>query len=145
MSGQIERNHRKKKELYLLLCHTSMVKHWNFENYKVIISYYRCNPGNRERSRKIIIYKSFKRCFSVVLQLIWRRDVGQRQINIERMMWTSTLEFTKLNSVESGFSISTLISTMLGSFKKTLSFSTSIFTTLGNVETTSWIWSFVRN
>ena len=58
----------------------------------------------------------------MILRLIWRRDVGQPQISDERMLRTSTLEFTTLNNVESALSISTLISTTLDNVKKTLSF-----------------------
>ena len=47
--------------------------------------------------------QTFQRCFSVVLRLIWRRDVAQRQIKVETTLCTSTLEFTTLSNVESTF------------------------------------------
>ena len=66
-----------------------------------------------------ITQQTFQRCFNVVLWLMRRRDVGQRQINVETTLCISTLEFTTLNNVESTLCISTLN-----------------FTTLGNVQTT---------
>ena len=83
--------------------------------------------------------QTFQRCFNVV-RLIWRRDVAQRQINLETTLCTSTLEFTTLNSVESMLYIAMLIWTTLDNVETTLSFSTSIYTTLSHVETTLWIW-----
>ena len=52
--------------------------------------------------------QTFQRCFNVVFWLMRRRDVGQRQINVETMLRISTLEFTTSNNVESTLCISTL-------------------------------------
>ena len=71
--------------------------------------------------------QTFQRQLNVDFRLIWRRDVAQRQINVETMLCTSTLNWITLDNVET-----------------TLSFSTSIFTTLGNVETTLRIWPFEK-
>ena len=71
--------------------------------------------------------QTFQRRFNVVFRLIWRRDVAQRQINVETTLCTSTLKFTTFNNVET-----------------TLCFSTLIWTTLGNVETTLRIWPFEK-
>ena len=84
-------------------------------------------------------------CFNVAVRLIWRRDVRQRQINVETTLCTSTLEFTTLNNVVSILSILTLIWTTLDNVKTTMSFLTSISATLGNVETTLSIWPFLKN
>ena len=70
--------------------------------------------------------QTFQRCFNVVFCLIRRRNVGQRQINVETLLCISTLEFTTLSNVET-----------------TLSFSTLMWTTLVNVETT-WKWPFPK-
>ena len=42
-----------------------------------------------------------------------RREVGQRQINVETMLYISTLKFTTSNNVESTLCISTLTWTTL--------------------------------
>ena len=86
--------------------------------------------------------QTFQRRFNVVFRLIWRRDVAQRQINVETTLCTTTLKFTTFNNVETTLCISTLNWTTFGNIKTRLSFSTSIFTALGNVETTSRIWPF---
>ena len=86
----------------------------------------------------------FQRRFNVVFRLIWRRDVAQRQINVETTLRTSTLKSTTFNNVETTLCISTLNWTTLDNVETTLSFSTSIFTTLGNVETTLRIWPFEK-
>ena len=39
--------------------------------------------------------------FNVVVRVIWRRDVTQRQIDVETMLCFSTLKFTTLKDVES--------------------------------------------
>ena len=92
----------------------------------------------------IYTQKTFQRRFSVVVRLIWRRDVAQRQINVETTLRTSTLKSTTFNNVETTLCISTLNWTTLDNVETTLSFSTSIFTTLGNVETTLRIWPFEK-
>ena len=74
-----------------------------------------------------ITQQTFQHCFNVVVKLIWLRDVGRRQTNVETMLCMSTLKFTTLNKVESTFSISTLI-----------------LTTLESVEATLWIWPFSK-
>ena len=43
--------------------------------------------------------QTFERRFDVVFRLIRRRDVPQRQINVETKLCTSTLKFTTLNNV----------------------------------------------
>ena len=40
--------------------------------------------------------QTFQRPFKVAFRLIWRRDVAQRQINVETTLCTSTLKFTTL-------------------------------------------------
>ena len=55
---------------------------------------------------KEVPQQTFQRCFNVVFRLIRRRDVGQRQINVETMLCISTLEFTTSNNVESTMFIS---------------------------------------
>ena len=52
--------------------------------------------------------QTFQRCFNVVFWLTPRRDVGQRQINVETTLCISTLKFTTSNNVESTLCISTL-------------------------------------
>ena len=93
---------------------------------------------------KGIYQQTFQFCFNVVFLLIQRHEVGQRQINVETTLCTSTLEFTMSNNVESTLCISTLIWTTLDNVETTLSFSTSSFTTLVNVETTLWKWPFLK-
>ena len=88
--------------------------------------------------------QTFQRQFNVAFRLVWRRDVAQRQNNVETTLCTSTLKFAKFNNVETTMCISTLNWTTLGNVETTLSFSTSIFTTLGNVETTLRIWPFEK-
>ena len=44
--------------------------------------------------------QTFQRRLNVVFRLIWRRDVAQRQINVETMLCTSTLKFTTFNNIE---------------------------------------------
>ena len=70
--------------------------------------------------------RTFQRRFNVVFRLIWRRDVAQRQSNVETTLSTSTLKFTTLNNVETTLYISTLNWTTLDNVETTLSFSTSI-------------------
>ena len=88
--------------------------------------------------------QTFQRRFNVVFGLIWRRDVAQRQINVETTLRTSTLKSTTFNNVETTLCISMLNWTTLDNVETTLSFSTSIFTMLGNVETTLQIWPFEK-
>ena len=63
------------------------------------------------------------------------RDVGQRQVNVE----------TKLNNVESTFSVSMLILPTLEKVETTLSFSRSCFATLTNVESALRILPHVKS
>ena len=77
--------------------------------------------------------QTFQRRFNVVFRLIWRRNVPQRQINVETSFCTSKLE------------ISTFTGTTSDNVETTLSFSTSICITLGNIETTLWIWPYEKN
>ena len=92
--------------------------------------------GNKVKLYPANISTSFQRCF----RLIWRRDVPQGQINVEKTLWTSTLKFTTLKNVESTLSISKLIWTTLDNLEKRVSFST-----LGNVETPLGIWQLAEN
>ena len=89
-------------------------------------------------------HQTFQRCFNVIFWLMRRRDVGQRQINVETTLCISTLDFTTSSNVESMLCISTLIKTTLDKVETTLSFSTLIWTTLVNVETTLWKWPFLK-
>ena len=73
-----------------------------------------------------------------------RRDVGQRQINVEKTLCISTLKCATANNVESTLCISTLTWTTLDNVETTLSFSTSSFTMLVNVETTLRNWTKKR-
>ena len=52
--------------------------------------------------------QTFQRRFNVVFRLIWRRDVAQRQINVETTLRTITLKFTTFNNVLTTLCISTL-------------------------------------
>ena len=88
--------------------------------------------------------QAFQRCFNVVIRLIWRCDVRQRQINVETKLYLSTLKLSTLSNVESTLSISTLILTTLDNVETMLLFSTSSFTTLINVKTTLWIWPVAK-
>ena len=88
--------------------------------------------------------QTFQRCFSVVLWLMRRRDVWQRQINVETTLNISTLEFTTSCNVQSTLCISALTWTTLDNVETTLSFLTSSFTTLVNVETRLWKWLFLK-
>ena len=88
--------------------------------------------------------QTFQRCFNVVFWFMWRRDVGQRQINNETTSCISTLKCTTSNNVESTLCISTLTWATLDNVETTLLFSTSGFTTLVNVETTLWKWSLLK-
>ena len=88
--------------------------------------------------------QTFQRWFNITFRLIWRRDVAQRQINVETMLCMSTLKFTFFNNVETRLCISTLNWITLDNVEKMLPFSTSILTTLGNVETTLRIWPFQK-
>ena len=58
---------------------------------------------------RISTQQTFQRCFNVVFWLIGRRDVGQRQINVETMLCISTLELTTPSNIESTMRISTLM------------------------------------
>ena len=77
--------------------------------------------------------QTFQRRLNFVFRLIWRRDVPQRQINVETTLCMSTLKFSTLNW------------TTLDNVETTLTFSTLVFTTLGNVETMLQIWPFEKN
>ena len=43
--------------------------------------------------------QTFQRRFNVAFRLKWRRDVAQRQINVETTLCTSALKFTNFNNV----------------------------------------------
>ena len=88
--------------------------------------------------------QTFQRSFNVVFWLMWRRDVGQRQINVETTSCISTLKCATSNNVESSLCISTLTWTALENVGTTLLFSTSSFTTLANVETMLWKWPLLK-
>ena len=85
--------------------------------------------------------ETFQRCLKVVVKVIWRRVVGNCQINVETTLYMSSLKFTTLNNVKSTLSFSALILITLDNVETMLLFSTSSFTTLINVKTT-WIWPF---
>ena len=87
------------------------------------------------QSTKTWSQQTIQRCFKVVFWLISRRDLGQRQINVETTLRISTLESTTSQNVDSALCISTLMWT-------TLSFSTSSFIMLVKVETTLRKWPF---
>ena len=89
--------------------------------------------------------KTFQHCFNLVFWLMGRRDVGQRQINVETTLRISTLKFTASSNVPSTLCISTLTWTTLDNVETTLLFSTSSFTTLVNAETTLWKWTKKKN
>ena len=73
--------------------------------------------SNKKRNQKqlkwlagvwsFITQQIFHRCFNFGFRLIWRRDVVQRQINVETTLFTTTLKFTTLNNVKLALSIST--------------------------------------
>ena len=58
-----------------------------------------------------ITQQTFQRRFNVGFRLIWRRDVAQRQINIETTLFISTLNLTALYVVETTFFFLTSIFT----------------------------------
>ena len=74
-----------------------------------------------------VTQQTFQRCFNVVFWLIRRRDLGQRQFNVETTLYISMLEFATWNNVESMLCISALIRTTLDNVEITLSFSTSSY------------------
>ena len=84
--------------------------------------------------------QAFQCCFDVGFRLIWRRDVVQRNINVETTLRTSTLDSTTLDNVKSTLSISTLIWRTLGNVETTLPFAMLICTTLSHLETALWMW-----
>ena len=86
----------------------------------------------------------FERRFNVVFRLIWRRDVVQRQINVETTLCTSDLKVITFNNVETTLCILKLNWTTLDNVGTTLSFSTSIFTTLRKAKTTLQIWQLEK-
>ena len=110
------------------------------------INYYSTHnvPVYSSRNIETVTQQTFQSRFHVVLGLIWRRDVAQRQINIETTLCISTLKFTTYNNVETMLCFSTLNWTTLDNVETMLSFSKSIFTALGKVETTLWIWPFEK-
>ena len=98
----------------------------------------------KQMLQRLPTQQTFQRCFNVFFWLTRRRDVGQRQINIETTLCISTLKSTMSNNVESMLCISTLTWTALGNVETTLLFSTSSFTMLVNVETTLWKWPLLK-
>ena len=109
---------------------------WAYNLLQFFISYW-------EKYLKLT-QQTFQPWFNVVFRLIWRRDVAQRQINVETTLWTSTMKLTTLNNSETTLYFSTLNWTKLDNVERTLSFSTSIFTMLGNIKTTLQIWPFEK-
>ena len=89
--------------------------------------------------------ETFQCGLSVVVRVIWLRDVGQCQSNVETTLRMSALRFTTLSNVKSTLSISTLILTTSDNVKIMPLFWTSSFITLINVETTLWIWPFSKS
>ena len=108
------------------------VKSWKFSTFHITV-----------RGSLIPSQQTFQRCFNVVFCLIQRRDVGQRQINVETTLHISTLEFTTSNNVKSMLYISTLIWNNVRQ-RRDIVVSTSSFTALVNVETTLWKWPFLK-
>ena len=72
--------------------------------------------------KKQATQQTFQRYFNVVFGLIWRNDVGQRQINVATTLCISTLEFTTSSNVESTLRISMWIWTTLDNVKSTVIF-----------------------
>ena len=72
-------------------------------NFHVLISILTASETLSQHS------KTFQRCFKVVFKLMLRRDVGQRQINVETTLCISTFEFTTSKNVESNCVFKTLI------------------------------------
>ena len=58
-------------------------------NFIEIILRHGCSPVNLLHTQQ-----TFQRRFDVVFRLIWRRNVAQRQINVETTLCMSTLKFT---------------------------------------------------
>ena len=71
--------------------------------------------------------QTFRCRFNIVFRLIWRRNVAQRQINVETTLCTSMLIFKTLNNVESTLSISRLIWTTLDNVEKRCHFQRSFW------------------
>ena len=85
--------------------------------------------------------ETFQCSLNVAVRVIWRRDVGQCQSNVETTLCMSTLKSTSNPTL----SISTLILTTFDNVEKMSLFSTSSFTTSINVKTTLWIWPFSKS
>ena len=68
--------------------------------------------------------------FNIFVKVIWRRDVGQYQINVETTLCMPTLKFIMLNNVKSMLSISKLTLTTLDNVETML----SSFITFINLE-----------
>ena len=77
--------------------------------------------------------QTLRRCLKIVVRVIWRRDFGQCQINVE----IYNVEQRRINIVYFNVDINNVETMLL--------FWASSFTTLINVETKFWIWSFSKS
>ena len=82
-----------------------------FCNIQVIYNFFINLKENlvKHQHKLSVSQQAFPRCFNIVFWLIWRHDVGQRQINVETTLYISTLEFTTSKNVESTLRISALM------------------------------------
>ena len=104
----LEKFHYLKLEIQLILVITGpyqsfldFCKYWSELCTTICI-----NIGQQKKMLYVKLFgiqtqQSFQRCFKVAFWLIRRRDVGQRQINVETMLCILTLEFTTSNKFES--------------------------------------------
>ena len=84
----------------------------------ILLNIYVFNLINITKSLSLLatfinIQETFPCCLNVAVRVIWRREVGQYQINVETMLCLSTLKFKMMKNVKSTMSISTLILTIL--------------------------------
>ena len=77
--------------------------------------------------------QTLRRCLKIVVRVIWRRDFGQCQINVE----IYNVEQRRINIVYFNVDINNVETMLL--------FWASSFTTLINVETKFWIWPFSKS
>ena len=89
--------------------------------------------------------ETFQCGLSVVVRVIWLREVEQCQINVKTTLCMSALKFIILSNVKLRLSISTLILRTFDNVETMLLCSTSSFVTLINFETTLWIWPFSKS
>ena len=91
----------------------------------------------------MFIQQTSQRFFDVLFRLMWRRDIGQCQINVETTLCTKCWNLQCWAMSNQRCLFRRLIWTLV-KVETTLSFLTSISSTLGYVEIALWIWPFVK-